>query len=64
MSVTVKEIECHDVAQLLNYAADRQDLPFEYSRLMKRGESLLFQLSALCKMLTTQKEDAKNVDTV
>ena len=64
MSVTVKERECRDVAQLLNYAADRQDLPFEYSRLMKRRASLLFQLSAFFTMLTAQKEAQKNADTV
>ena len=47
----ISEREARDVAQLLSYAAERQDIPPQCSALMRRGASLLIQLSAFCTML-------------
>lgn len=56
----ISEREAHDVAQLLSYAAERQDVPPQCSALMRRGASLLIQLSAFCTMLAFINNKNKN----
>lgn len=60
MQVIVSERECLDVAHLMKLTAERQDIPLQYGMLMKRGASLLIQLSAMCTMLSALTNDRKN----
>ncbi|MCM1007947.1 MAG: hypothetical protein NC485_08435 [Ruminococcus flavefaciens] len=64
MQVIVSERECLDVAHLMKLTAERQDIPLPYGMLMKRGASLLIQLSAMCTMLSALTNNTKTMEVM
>lgn len=60
VKATISERECLDVARIMSLMADRNDMPPQYGAMMKRGASLLMQVTCFCNILSSIKKKEVN----